>query len=201
MGKRQSNRRLRTLMGIAALLILVWILSLSVGLTMGRYMTEGGADAVFTSKTSQVHVTVGEWTDLKTLNIQASNYAEADAVADEDMILRVRAYVKNTLTGTESPAPDPENLILRIKSSTDGIAYTTEYQAKLFKSVDSATYLGKTSGVGWMYVFLDKNGNELTYILEKDKRSDIYFELIVDDDSFPINTQDIELKIETVRAE
>jgi hypothetical protein len=187
-------------MGIATLLILVWTLCLSIGLTMGRYITEGSATAVFTSKMSQVHVTVGEWTDLKTLNIQASNYAEADVVADEDMTLRVRAYVKNTLTGTESPAPDPENLILRIKSSTDGTAYTTEYQAKLFKSVDGATYLGKTSGAGWMYVFLDEDGNELTYILEKNKQSDIYFEITVDDSNLPMDTQDIELKIETVKA-
>ena len=167
MESKQLNRRLPRLVGIAALLILAWTLCVSVGLTMGRYMTEGSADAVFTSKMPQVHVTVSEWTDQKTLSIQASNYAEADVVADEDMTLRVRAYVKNTLTGTESPTPNPENLILKIKSSTDGTAYTTEYQAKLFKSVDSATYLGKTSGVGWMYVFLDKNGNELTYILEK----------------------------------
>jgi hypothetical protein len=188
-------------MGIATLLILVWTLCLSIGLTMGRYMTAGSAAVVFTSRMSQVHVTVGEWTDLKTLNIQASNYTEADVVADEDITLRVRAYVKNTLTGTESPVPNPGNLILRIKSSTDDTTYTTEYKAKLFKSVDSATYLGKTSGAGWMYVFLDENGNELTYVLEKDKQSDFYFEITVDDDNFPINTQDIELKIETVRAE
>ncbi len=197
MKEKQWNRRMLSLIGIAAFLIVFATVTMSVGNTMGRYVSQGQAIATFTPKATHAYVSETEWSEDLTLKAQVSNYEQdGEPACKENVTFRVRLYVKATDTNTTS---DLSDLNITLKSSLDGEQYGTEYKAKLLCAVGASTYLGKGSGEGWMYVFLDQNGNELTYVLEKNNRSNLYFDIAVDNQNFEILAENLELKIETVR--
>lgn len=162
-------------------LLLVGCLCLLISAAWARYRYKQMTDIAFAPKTaSQVYLfgaeSKGSFTPLpedltdtangQSLQFLLSNGENKETFAGEDQYVFVRLYGSLSLG-------DGENLSATL--TVDG----KQYHA-VARQLDAGSAICKTFGEGWVYCFVDQNGEELQWLLEGGTLSTIEMSLLVD---------------------
>lgn len=189
--KLNISARLFPLTVCALLVSLTLCCTLSVGTAYGRYSTSVKGTMRFDLQAKpRAHLlswvdgekstASPEWianeNNQQMLAFCLSNSDEnGENTASDDWSVRIRLYLPEPTGAQEGTDPlEDSDLRLQIDSGA------TEYVA-VHKPLSTASALYRETGGGWIYMFTDETGEELTHILEGGKLSDLDILLIAED--------------------
>lgn len=183
MGQKKLDKSHGLAVPMAAL-VLLGCLCLLVGAAWARYRYQQTTDVLFAPKTaSQVYLfgseKNGSFTPIpedltdtangQSLNFLLSNGETKETFAEKDQYVYVRLYGSLSLG-------DGENLSATL--TVEGKQYTA-----VVRRLEEGSAISKTFGDGWVYCFVDGNGEELQWLLEGGKISTIEMSLLVNADT------------------
>lgn len=179
MGQKKLDRPHILAAPLTALLMLGCV-CLLIGTAWARYRYQQATDLLFASKTaSQVYLfgteTSGSFTPIpenlteatngQSLDFLVSNGETREKYSTEDQYVQVRLYASLSLG-------DGDNLsaVLTVGDS----AYTA-----VVRQLDAGSPICESFGEGWVYCFVDENGDELRWFLEGGKLSTVEMKLSI----------------------
>jgi len=182
-GQKKPDRLHALASPIAALLLLCCI-CLLVGTAWARYRYRQITDVEFSPETApQVYLfggktangftpmadTLAETENGQVLDFVVSNGESKTQFSKEDQYASVRLYVSLSLGNGDN---------LAATLTVDSQQYTA-----VARRLDGDSPICQSFGEGWIYCFMDENGEELRWFLEGDKLSAIDMSLLVEADT------------------
>lgn len=210
MDQRKLNTGPQLIYGMiccAVALLLCWTATISVGVAYGRYCkTITGAMTFTPESKQQVWIMgqrdvnqvgtelptdwkqVGTTTFVRSVSLCVSNSdSSAATIQTEDIAVRIRLYFPESVSG---------NMPITLQIEGDATEYTVNEGEYL--SPSSALGIQKNAG-GWIYTFHEATGEELVYVLEGGKVSDINLTLTASNVSGIIN--DYQLLVDIIHRD
>lgn len=167
-------------LGLAAVLVMLSVI-LATGTALARYRTKYDKTIQFAAdkpagiylgmvdaETESFDATAtGTWEqagDTMQLHFSVANGTDAEAFAEKTQIFRVR-LIGSLGIGQEQAMPVIKLMESGIQDDAEAAPEEEGYTAEPV-AIAEGSLLHSTFGGGWMYCFLDENGEELTWTLE-----------------------------------
>lgn len=201
MNRRKLNISRWYALGLAAVLVAASLL-LAIGTTWARYRTEVGQETNLFEARRPISVTLGKLDDAGNFGAEDEilwekqtdgkmllNFAISNANADEDAekpYLEESLEVRVRLVGSLAAWSESETakVILTDGTLLKSDFQTAEPQEKEFTAevmrIPEKTALYYSFGDGWVFRFLDEEGEELTWILEGGQLSCVEMNITID---------------------
>lgn len=198
MNRRKLNISRWSVLGLAAVLVMLSVI-LATGTALARYRTKYDRTLQFAAeKPALIYLgtvdaeteafdpaATGTWErvgDTMQLHFSVANGTDAEAFAGKTQIFRIR-LIGSLGIGQEQAMPAIKLMEPTIQDGEEA-APAEEYTAEPVQIAEDSL-LHSTFGDGWMYCFLDENGEERTWTLEGGafSRIDLCAVLVLDENT------------------
>lgn len=210
MNRRKQNISRWYALGLAAVLVISSLI-LATGIALARYRTEYKETIKFVTgepggiylgavdeETGTFDVTAtGNWEQVENtlqLDFSVANGVDQENCAERTQVFHVR-LIGSLGIGQDETLPTIKLIDPTVHDSTKAADENEGYTAEPIRIVEGSL-LHTTFGDGWVYCFLDEEGEELTWVLEGGEFSCVGLcALIVLDDNTQLDTSFLQLQV------